>query len=768
MLKRVQFVCLLTIFFLAHWVTAQSWTPPPPPEVTPIISEISENDLDGDRIDDDLTIPVIDPNIGIIDPNIGFVEPNDIFVVPGIEEELAVTDVPATGMADIELIFKEQITQKQIDEFLLWGGEISYVYQGLSYGWHGRFPLHIIDTLPQLMGPSLVLVEKAIQEKMYMDNATQIGRVRLIWQPELAENSLGLGFVGNSNITIGILDSGVDGQHTDLKGRQAYWMDQSGESITIPIDHDGHGTMVAGVAIGTGQAFEENNGTLWLTINQEKHYIPNYPAVGDGYNSFRGVAPDCRWAAVKVKDKYGNVKKGGVEGALDHLAITKRDKHNIKIINVSQGAVRNGINSKHLSSRNKINSAVENGVVMVVAAGNEADDGNDADGEHQPRRRMADPGRAGKAITVGASNYRNALTAYSTYGFSDPISSEGYKPDLIAPGGSKENDSYLVTIDSGTSDGDVADKKANDYTWATGTSLSAPFVAGCAALIIDAMEQNGLIFLPEHVKMLLCATATETNKPREDGRHDPTLQRAQPGPQGFPAGKDPYEGYGIVNPDAAIEAVILEMAVGTAKKSDLGDSYTDRRAWARSVWFYNNVAYRIELDNPSTGDFDLYVYSPVPDKNGCPKLLYYSTTSGKGKDEKLEIINNVIIDYGGPLDDINPDSLGPVYAIDERGLLLPDWSNGPAPRPRLSDECHPLATYCVEEEITEVAPPGTVAPSSTYKDYRRIVVVKRVSGYGTFSLRVRENKPAPPIELIDPIEEEPPFNDGDLVEEEIL
>jgi len=32
------------------------------------------------------------------------------------------------------------------------------------------------------------------------------------------------------------------------------------------------------------------------------------------------------------------------------------------------------------------------------------------------------------------------------------------------------------------------------------------------------------------------------------------VERATAGPNGFPVGKDQFEGYGMINPDAAVEA----------------------------------------------------------------------------------------------------------------------------------------------------------------------------------------------------------------------
>ena len=92
--------------------------------------------------------------------------------------------------------------------------------------------------------------------------------------------------------------------------------------------------------------------------------------------------------------------------------------------------------------------------------------------------------------------------------------------------------------------------------------MAAPFVAGAGALVVDALERAGLTWsfvANTHallVKMLLGASATETNVAREAGAgNGPTLGRAT-SPQ------IPIQGYGLINPDAAVEAVTLALAPG--------------------------------------------------------------------------------------------------------------------------------------------------------------------------------------------------------------
>jgi len=693
-------------------VSGALFTPPTPPAVAPVISGVYPNDLDGNHVDDELDSAAL--TFG----------PSALYET---SRSLGAPSGRAGTSLNVELIFSEPVTQEQIDAFGQLGGEITHMFRAVSYGWNGCIPLDRVSLLPSAMGPTLVLVApRTCEIRLHMDLATQIARVRPVWQPGFAGSVAG--FQGDPNTTIAIVDTGVDDTHVDLAGRCVYWNDISGDYEPDPVDYYGHGSLVAGVALGTGasggaETFDlrytyslesfswlhvvepislpagpvtvtsaaywdgpsawldhiywragtlldspqwigtGGEGTSGLTVSHtfdasegqtfapiladyDDDYLYNvsivsrvspYPAVGDGFNTFCGVAPGCRFAAIKMAMKDGMTYGDAFDTAVDDLVVRRTEK-NVKIINFSAGLVDAwGLPVQSMSLRDKVTSAVRNGVIVVVSAGNSANESS------EEARGMGDPARAALAITAGASNDNNALTEYTTYGFRDPrkYTGEDYKPDLVAPGGSYYY-TAVMSADTGTTDGGLGpDREPDDYTAAQGTSFSSPFIAGCAALVIEALERQGLQWdfnsdrHPRLVKMLLCATASETNARRENGQFNPTLQRASRGPDGFPAGKDRHEGYGLVNADAAVEAVSLTYTPGTSAGGELGPTLTDRRVWARTVQLAAGTGMDVTLENPAEGDFDLYLYSMTPSASGTPILLASSASPGAGVGETL-------------------------------------------------------------------------------------------------------------------------------------
>lgn len=700
-------------------------TPPSEPAVKPIVSAPKERDTDGSKIDDKLEKRAQDARAVLARST-----------ASKAEKSAAQSTLEST--VTVELVFGRQITQEQIDRFLKAGGTIDHVFQSVSYGWIGTISLGQLESLPTSLGSSLLgIVEPAKSQPLNLDIAGRNGRVR----PTVWDN----GYDGDPNITIAILDTGVDGTHTDFSGRQQLWYDATGEGDTTAVDHNHHGSHVAGIATGSGAASGSGAITLNYTVNgtlpssaglfspavvavpagmssfnwtstmrwdtagggtgiightytdgagafglvssatsgtgspisetNNSIAVPNsantrlfstyatwdpigsgsraysvqnsvtYNA-GDSYNAMRGVAPASKWAGYKVFKNDGTGLTSYTDAALDHL-VTNRSANNMKVANLSLGVVGDpGINT---TQRNKVNTAAANGVVVVVAAG------NDGRKSTTGQREIDDPGRAHYAITVGASSPINQLTNYSSAGFAAPgdgnSGDEDRKPDLAAPGGSDNQGLILAADSNANDDGFASDGAASDYTPFKGTSMASPFIAGCAALVIDALQQSGVTWdftgasgepLADvmKVKQLLLMTASESNNTRESGSNasNPTLNRGS---------KDSEEGYGVVNADAAVDAVRLSPladSVNISESSDttFGSGATDKRVWARRINLTSgkavNLGVSVTEDISGSADFDAYIYRETPDAYGNPVILASSTgagTSGTANDETL-------------------------------------------------------------------------------------------------------------------------------------
>lgn len=248
------------------------------------------------------------------------------------------------------------------------------------------------------------------------------------------------GWMGDG-VRVCLIDTGLDLGHPDFAGRIDATHDFTGEGIA---DRYGHGTHVAGIAVGSGAA---SNGT------------------------YRGIAPKARIMVAKALGNDGAGDSSKVLAALEWAVQQKA-----QVINMSLGlpGPSNGDDPLSLA----VDAAVHSGVIVCVAAGN---DGPSAS-------TVGSPGATHKGITVGATSKQDVIASFSSRG---PTQDGRVKPDLTAPG---------VNIVScraqGTALGTVID---GHYMSLSGTSMATPHVAGAMALLRQACPQAPIADLQQAV-----------------------------------------------------------------------------------------------------------------------------------------------------------------------------------------------------------------------------------------------------------------------------
>ncbi|MHA1925307.1 MAG: S8 family serine peptidase [Candidatus Thorarchaeota archaeon] len=280
------------------------------------------------------------------------------------------------------------------------------------------------------------------------------------------------GYFGNGT-TIAVLDSGAQGNHLDLQGQLIGFRDFIGTGTDLnpddgisAYDDNGHGTAVAWNAAGSGAASGGN-----LT----------------------GIAPGAKLLIIKVLDSDGagddSIIAEGIEFAVDQ---------GVDVISISLGGP--WLENQFIvePSVMAITAAVNDGVSVVVAAGNSG----------PASFTINSPGVAQEAITVGASAGSAGIVAFSSRGpveraIREPLGLHA-KPDVVAPGSSVVSARWIGSDPFEYPNYEPVDYGAN-YTQWSGTSASAPQVAGLVAIL----EQKHPSLTPTEAKIALMAGATD-------------------------------------------------------------------------------------------------------------------------------------------------------------------------------------------------------------------------------------------------------------------
>ncbi|RKO93128.1 peptidase S8/S53 domain-containing protein [Blyttiomyces helicus] len=253
-------------------------------------------------------------------------------------------------------------------------------------------------------------------------------------------------------VNVYVIDTGIMIDHEDFQGRASWGTNTVQFSKfdyydyeNVQIDDNGHGTHCSGIIAG-------------------KHF---------------GACKLCNLIAVKVLDKDGSGSLSSVIAGIDWVVKQHRKTNTTSVANMSLGS------SFSRTLNRVVNSAVQEGIHFIVAAGNEFDDSC-----------AYSPSSAHSVISVGATDAFDKMAYFSNY---------GECTDVFAPG---------VDIESAW----IYNRSSKNIL--SGTSMASPHVAGVVASLLSQRRHFGTTIDHSHhqticlfslVKKFLIAKLLSTN-----------------------------------------------------------------------------------------------------------------------------------------------------------------------------------------------------------------------------------------------------------------
>jgi subtilisin family serine protease len=296
---------------------------------------------------------------------------------------------------------------------------------------------------------------------------------------------------GARSVRVGILDSGIDGQHPD------FVVDGAGSNVDCRSGRNSVSFLPSGPGVGSPDPCVDNqfHGT---------HVAGTVAAQANGVGVV-GVAPNVTLVPVKVCDASGYCYVSGVVDGLTYAGDIRLDVINMSFF-VDDDAFQESTEFKCNSDpqQKAFRSAVERaikyargrGVTPIAALGN-----SDEDLANPSAADPADcdvvPAESPGVIGVSSLGNRSEKAGYSNYGA--PAN------DVAAPGGNGTTGDCLTTI--------LSTFPAGAYGCIQGTSMASPHAAGVAALIVSTfgkVDKWGDVYLsPTTVEQKLKRTAVD-------------------------------------------------------------------------------------------------------------------------------------------------------------------------------------------------------------------------------------------------------------------
>ena len=276
-----------------------------------------------------------------------------------------------------------------------------------------------------------------------------------------------------TGIKVCIVDSGIDMTHKDLSSLELTGWQDFVNNQDQPYDDQGHGTSMAGLLVADG----------WM----------------------QGVAADVDLYVAKALSGNGSGDDGVVADAIDWCV-----QQGVNIVSLSLGGAPGLIPFNPFGGRDSSDAAsdaIDQGIVVVAAAGNDGGPDDDGDVAHPSSERLV--------ISVGGVTADGSHWSGSSVGDNNgnlfpiilPRQDPNKKPEIVAPA------EGVPVIN-------------NDGTWSIvdGTSAATVYVTGAIALLLEAQPSlvaNGSAGSSDNVQQIKQALM-ETAKPLpgQDGHDD--------------------------------------------------------------------------------------------------------------------------------------------------------------------------------------------------------------------------------------------------------
>ena len=276
--------------------------------------------------------------------------------------------------------------------------------------------------------------------------------------PELSEqwNLLEFGLpeaweveIGTGDVVISVIDSGVDTKHEDLQGKLLPGCDffdrDDNPAPDSTTSRAAHGTHVAGIAAATG------DNALGVA--------------GVAYGGGVKLLPIKIFDRAGVRATVDNLVEAMLWSAGLPVDNVGTNPNPADIINMSLGVSQGELTDKRVQSVDKVARQIrDQGIILFAASGNDNAATEGASGVYYPASSPF-------VYSVGSVDSDGRRSSFSRYTPGE------VQVDFMAPGGVQvETGSGILSSYPGDTD---------PYGYQEGTSMSAPFVAGVAALLLS-------------------------------------------------------------------------------------------------------------------------------------------------------------------------------------------------------------------------------------------------------------------------------------------